>query len=144
MSSAAKTFSGTGISYFKSFEPQRRRISGLTPQFDQRPHSPTKRTSHFDIRAVSNGTPKLPPCLLCSMSIFIRTAYWKEKAAALFAEIWKRTTLIAIKREGNRSVSVLPLPEPTKRPFEFVPECFQSLLLQFLSAVAGKSFQLRN
>ncbi|GBL84418.1 hypothetical protein AVEN_117182-1 [Araneus ventricosus] len=27
--------------------PQIRRIRGLTPKFDQRPHSPTKRTSHF-------------------------------------------------------------------------------------------------
>ncbi|GBO18343.1 hypothetical protein AVEN_132459-1 [Araneus ventricosus] len=29
---------------------KRGRIRGLTPQIDQRPHSPTKRTDHFDTR----------------------------------------------------------------------------------------------
>ncbi|GBM87472.1 hypothetical protein AVEN_9567-1 [Araneus ventricosus] len=34
----------------RKVEPQRKRIRGLTPQFDQRPHSPSKGTSHIDIR----------------------------------------------------------------------------------------------
>ncbi|GBO24447.1 hypothetical protein AVEN_14638-1, partial [Araneus ventricosus] len=62
------------------FESQRKRIRGLTPQFDQRPHSPSKRTSHIDTRRFKRNT-KVAAMLavLCSMSI-LRTSssrFWQ-------------------------------------------------------------------
>ncbi|GBM33758.1 hypothetical protein AVEN_47055-1 [Araneus ventricosus] len=54
---------------------QRKRIRGLTPQFDQRPHSPSKGTSHIDIRRRFKRNSKVAAMLavLCSMSI-LRTS----------------------------------------------------------------------
>ncbi|GBN02481.1 hypothetical protein AVEN_88631-1 [Araneus ventricosus] len=54
---------------------QRKRIRGLTPQFDQRPHSQSKGTSHIDIRRSFKRNSKVAAMLavLCSMSI-LRTS----------------------------------------------------------------------
>ncbi|GBO39108.1 hypothetical protein AVEN_62762-1 [Araneus ventricosus] len=50
--------------------PQRKRIRGLTPQFDQRPHSPSKGTSHIDIhRRFKRSKVAAMLAVLCSMSI---------------------------------------------------------------------------
>ncbi|GBO04709.1 hypothetical protein AVEN_70562-1 [Araneus ventricosus] len=53
---------------------QSKRIRGLTPQFDQCPHSPSKRSSHIDTRRFKRNT-KVAAMLavLCSMSI-LRTS----------------------------------------------------------------------
>ncbi|GBN76782.1 hypothetical protein AVEN_268944-1 [Araneus ventricosus] len=59
----------------RKIQAQRKRIRGLTPQFDQRPHSPSKGTSHIDIRRRFKRNSKVAAMLavLCSMSI-LRTS----------------------------------------------------------------------
>ncbi|GBN45359.1 hypothetical protein AVEN_271461-1 [Araneus ventricosus] len=57
--------------------PQRKRIRGLTPQFDQRPHSPSKGTSHIDIRRrFKRSKVAAMLAVLCSMSILRTTIDW--------------------------------------------------------------------
>ncbi|GBN31863.1 hypothetical protein AVEN_163745-1 [Araneus ventricosus] len=69
--------SSNPASHLKSDAPQRKRIRGLTPQFDQRSHSPSKRTSHIDTRRFKQNT-KVAATLavLCSMSILRTTIDW--------------------------------------------------------------------
>ncbi|GBO24103.1 hypothetical protein AVEN_213340-1 [Araneus ventricosus] len=62
------------VSQRRNSVPQRKRIKGLTPQFDQRPHSPSKRTSYIDTRRFKRNTKVA--AMLCSMSILRTTIDW--------------------------------------------------------------------